>query len=131
MNIYLADDHVEFRNAVALYLSKELLHTIVGEASDGVEFLNDPRAHDADIVLMDINMPNLNGIDATKKWLWHNSTYKIIAVTMNCEALGLVEIVGAGFKGFICKQHFYDNIILALETVHKGKLYFPDRMKLN
>jgi DNA-binding NarL/FixJ family response regulator len=130
MNIYLVDDHLEFRKSLKLYLTLGLKYTVVGEADNGRDFLSDKRMHYADIVLMDINMPNLNGICATKLSIWDKSNLKIIAITMSCDNYGLNEIIGAGFKGFVCKDNIFNELNTALNRVIQGQLYFPDNMKI-
>ena len=80
---------------------------------------------------MDINMPNLNGICATKLSIWDKSNFKIIAITMSCDNYGLSEIIGAGFRGFICKDDIFNKLNSALNTVMEGKFYFPDNMKIH
>ena len=130
MDIYIVDDHHEFRKSLKLYLTLRLKHNVIGEAKDGDEFLADNNAYFADVILMDINMPNINGLCATKWGTWKNSKFRIIAITMSCDGYGLHEIISAGFKGFICKDNVFDEIGIALDKVNKGGFYFTENMKI-
>ncbi|MEA2041748.1 MAG: response regulator transcription factor [Bacteroidota bacterium] len=130
MDIILTDDSIEFRKTAKEFLEEELSVNIINEASDGSELLNLKNIYEADILLLDLQMPKLGGIHAAQKIIWENPTVKIIAITMYSEQAYLKELILAGFKGCIFKSDFFEKIETALETVYKGKLYFPKHINL-
>ena len=130
LKILLVDDNASFRKAVKLFLEKEYNHHIIGEASNGFEFLELIKMTDPDLVLMDIQMPILDGITATKKWCLHNPQTKVIAVTMFTDKIFLQQLIESGFKGCIYKTSFFSEIILAIVKICKGDLYFPKNIQI-
>lgn len=79
---------------------------------------------------MDIMMPELNGIEATKNLLLQNPKTKVIAVTMHAEKAYLAELIKAGFKGCIFKNKLFEEIKTAITKVKNNKLYFPVDIKI-
>ena len=130
IKIIIADDSPEFRNGLKQFLIQEFPVDIIGEASNGEDFLKLPNLHDAEIILMDIMMPKLNGINATKKLLRENPGLKVIAVTMHAEKAYLIELVNAGFKGCIFKNNIFDEITEAIAKILNNELHFPNNLKL-
>ncbi len=124
LKILIVDDNNSFREAVKLFLTNELNCEIVGEASNGKEFLQLINPVLADIVLMDIQMPELDGITATKKWCLIYPHTKVIAVTMFTEKAYLQPLIEAGFRGCIFKTNFFSEIFHAIDEVSKGGFYF-------
>lgn len=128
LKILIVDDNKSFREAVRFFLKTELNYDIVGEASNGKEFLEKIKTVNADIVLMDIQMPEMNGIESTKKWCSLYPNTKIIGVTMFTEKAYLLQLIESGFKGCVYKTSFYAEIANAIETVANGGLYFAKNM---
>jgi DNA-binding NarL/FixJ family response regulator len=130
MNIYLVDDNDDFRKTLTFFLEDYLSHKVVGESNDGKEFLERDDIF-ADIILMDINMPGINGIQATKMGTWKNHEYKIIAVSQYKENVDLHQLISAGFKGFVSKVNLFRDLENAIITVNDGKLFFPDEINFS
>jgi two-component system, NarL family, response regulator LiaR len=128
MKIIIVDDNDLFRMNIKFYLEKKLKHQVIAEARSGNEFLQMHNKHVADIILMDIEMNDTNGIAATKKVL-QNMNLKIIALTMHVEKVFLVELIGAGFKGCVFKTNVYSELENALNDVYAGKFFFPENIK--
>jgi DNA-binding NarL/FixJ family response regulator len=129
MKIYLVDDNDNFRKTLKFFLENHLNYKITGEAVNGKDFLENTII-DADIILMDINMPGINGLEATKFGMWKNKNYKIIAVSQYKDNVDLQQLIGAGFKGFVSKVDIFRDLESAIKTVVAGKLFFPDDIKL-
>jgi DNA-binding NarL/FixJ family response regulator len=128
-NIKLAivDDHTLFRNGLKLLLSKSASNLIgdIFEATNGVEFLNLIENQNIDIVLMDISMPEMDGIEATEKALEKNSNLRIIALTMFNDDDYYLKMIQAGVKGFLLKESDIQEVVYVIKTVHQGNSFFP------
>jgi DNA-binding NarL/FixJ family response regulator len=131
VRIIIADDHQLFRNGLRVLLSAFPGFTVVGEASDGVELLQVIHSCAADIVLMDINMPELNGIDATRQVLAKCPSLNIIALSMYGEEEYYYRMVDAGAKGFLLKDSDISEVKEAILTVMKGGSYFSQELLYN
>lgn len=130
MKIIIVDDSKSFRKGLKYFLQKEYQYEVISEANNGIEFLKLQNVHQANIILMDIQMPELNGIKATKNALWQSNYLKIIAITMYEDRAYLSELIGAGFKGCVIKNRIYEDLPAAIDRVSQGKLYFPVSLKL-
>jgi len=130
IKIIIVDDCLMFQRVMKEVLVKEINCEIIGEASNGEEFLLLDNIHVADIILMDIKMPKLNGFETAKKVTYLYPNAKLIAVTMFSEKIYLDQIVKAGFKGGILKSNFFNNISPAIERVMSGHFYFANDFEL-
>ncbi|QQS50204.1 MAG: response regulator transcription factor [Bacteroidota bacterium] len=130
MKIYLVDDNDTFRANLKLYLEGHLNYQVIGETDSGRVFL-DATNVSADVVLMDINMPELNGVDTTKFSTWQNRNLKIIAVSQYKENVDLQQLIGAGFKGFVSKTNLFSDLDRAIKTVAEGGYFFPEGIKIS
>lgn len=130
LKIIIVDDNETFRKGIAFYVGTMLKHKLIAELEDGEQFLSLPNAVEADVVLMDIEMPNINGIETIKKYLWMNRELKAIAVTNYEETVYLTELIEAGFKGCVLKKNIYKELDDAIKYVMQGKVYFSGDIKL-
>ena len=128
--IILVDDQAIFRGGLKLYLEKELGHTVIAEASNGKDFLKLPNIYHADIVLMDIEMPEMNGLEASKKILERFFNLKIIAITMYQDKVYLKDLIERGIKGFIHKSEAFDNVSSVLDRVFENDFCFPENLQV-
>ncbi len=126
--IILVDDQPIFREGLRLYLENELGHTVIAEASNGKEFLKLKNIHKADIVIMDIEMPEMNGLEASKIVLDKYSNLKIIAITMYQDKVYLRDLIERGIKGFIHKSAAFDNVNEVMDMVYKNQFSFPENI---
>jgi DNA-binding NarL/FixJ family response regulator len=132
LKIFIVEDNKSFREGIILYLEKTLNHQVCGYASDGMKFLEQKEKHySADVILMDIQMPNLNGILATKRYLLANHTQKVIAVTAFQTNVGLLQLISAGFKACVFKNRIYEELPDAIDAVINGKRYYPKSLKMD
>ena len=112
------------------FLENEMACHIIGEASNGEEFLNLTNIHEADIVLMDIQMPLLSGMDAAKIWTLQYPNSKMIAVTMYNEKIYLNQLIEVGFKGCVLKTRFFEDVILAFDKILRGGMFFNESLSV-
>jgi DNA-binding NarL/FixJ family response regulator len=123
IKILLADDHTIVRQGLKLILSAHEDLEVVGEAANGREavFLADRLR--PDIVLMDLQMPELNGIEAAKKMLADNSRIRILVLSMHKESVYVREILKAGARGYILKDAIDTELLGAIRSVARGDGY--------
>lgn len=131
LKIYLVDDHKLFREGLKLLLStQEFVHHIY-EASNGREFLENLTFVDCDVVLMDIEMPEVNGIDATREALKIKPDLKIIVLSMYGDEQYYYQMIDAGAKGFMLKNTGIENVITAIRKVATGENFFSEELLFN
>ncbi|MCF8230441.1 MAG: response regulator transcription factor [Bacteroidales bacterium] len=124
----IVDDHEIFRNGLKMVLGKLKYVNIIAEASNGKEFLEILPDHDPDIILMDIEMPVMNGIEATEEAMKRNPDLKIIALTMFNDDEYIQSMIDAGVKGFLIKNIKKDILDRALQEVYKGGNYYSQEL---
>lgn len=129
--VILVDDHKLFREGLKLLLNNSEKIEVVAEASNGIEFLELKENCNDTIVLMDIEMPEMNGIEATKKILEKCPETKIIALTMFGEDEYYYQMIEAGVKGFLLKNTNIDEVFEAIETVSNGENCFSQELLYN
>ena len=128
IRIIIADDHQLFRNGLKILLNAFPEFEVIAEASNGEEFLKILNNTTADIALMDINMPEMDGIEATKKGLKISPEIDIIALSMYGEEEYYYKMVDAGAKGFLLKDSDISEVKDAILTVRKGGSYFSQEL---
>lgn len=124
LKIFLVDDHSLFREGLKFLLSNCDFIDEVHEAENGLILINQIKDIKPDIILMDIEMPVLNGIDTTKQVLKLFPELKIIALSMYADEGFYTEMIEAGAKGFLLKNSSFDNVKHAILEVYKGHNYF-------
>lgn len=128
IKIILVDDHQLFRNGLKILLDGFPEFDVAAEASNGNDFLNIIKNTTADIVLMDINMPEMDGIEATRKGLKINPSLNIIALSMYGEEEYYYKMMDSGAKGFLLKDSDISEVKEAILTVKKGGNYFSQEL---
>jgi DNA-binding NarL/FixJ family response regulator len=128
IGIIIADDHQLFRNGLKILLNAFPEFEVTGEASNGEEFLEILQNTRADIALMDINMPEMDGIEATRRGLKLVPEINIIALSMYGEEEYYYKMVDAGAKGFLLKDSDISEVKEAILTVQKGGSYFSQEL---
>lgn len=128
IKIIIVDDHVIFRGGLKMMINHFKNFNVVGEASNGEEFLEIIEKGLPDIVLMDIQMPVMNGIEATEKALKKYPDLKIIALTMFNEDNYVDSMINSGVRGFLLKNIDKEKLEKALDTVYKGGNYYSEEL---
>jgi DNA-binding NarL/FixJ family response regulator len=128
IRIIIADDHQLFRNGLKILLDAFPDFEVAGEASNGEEFLKIIRNTKADIALMDINMPEMDGVEATRRGTRICPDLKVIALSMYGEEEYYYKMVDAGAKGFLLKDSDISEVKEAIMTVTKGGSYFSQEL---
>ena len=128
IKIIITDDHQLFRNGLKILLNSFPDFEVTGEASNGEEYLKLIQSVTADITLMDINMPEMDGIEATRRGLKMFPAINIIALSMYGEEDYYYRMVDAGAKGFLLKDSDLSEVREAILTVMKGGSYFSQEL---
>ena len=126
--IIIVDDHDMFRDGIKSMLILDEIADVIAEASNGKQFLELLDNHSPDAVLMDIDMPIMNGIEATKKAIEKYPELKVLVLTMFGEEKYYVEMIDAGAKGFVLKSSNKSELIKAIVDVSNGQSYFSNEL---
>ena len=123
MNLIIADDHIFVREGLRELIENQADLHVIGEADDGEAAVRLCREQPVDIVIMDISMPGLNGIDATKKIKGDNPKIKVIILSMHAEKNIVKDALKAGANGYLLKNCAFDEIHGAIRVVVSGGTY--------
>jgi DNA-binding NarL/FixJ family response regulator len=125
LKILLADDHAVVRNGIKLMLTQQKSFTpIIEEAEDGEEVMVKAKKDIYDVILLDINLPKLNGIAVTKSLTKKSKNTKILALTMHKEDFVIKQMVAAGALGYLLKNTSLDELTKAILTVASSQRYY-------
>jgi len=128
-DVIIVDDHTLFRKGLSAALSSAEIVNHIYEAANGVEFLKLIETCKADIVMMDISMPLMDGQEATKNAIARFPDLKIIALSMHNDMDHFYNMIEAGVMGFLSKDAALDDVINAVKSVAEGnKVFSPDLM---
>nr|WP_321411821.1 response regulator transcription factor [uncultured Carboxylicivirga sp.] len=128
IRILLVDDHAIVREGIKLIVNKIKDFIIVGEYSNGLVWINNFNAVKSDIVLCDIDMPQMDGIQATKQALAMDSDLKIMILSMHMESDYYYDALLAGVKGFILKQSSSTDLEKGIRRVFSGQTFFSEEL---
>ena len=129
LRILIADDHPLFRGGLRALLESISDTEVVGEAATGEEAVNAARSLMPDVVVMDINMPGLNGIDATRRIVEETNHVNVLVMTMHEESLYAERALRAGARGYVMKHEGLTQIISAIRAVLNNELFLSESMK--
>jgi DNA-binding NarL/FixJ family response regulator len=128
LKIFIVDDHDMFRKGTIVLLNKSQKFEFIGEASNGNEFLDMIKNLEPDVVLMDIAMPVLNGIEATRQALQIKPKLKILALSMFGEEEYYYKMIQSGVHGFVIKSAGINELEHAIIEVARGSAYFSPEL---
>ncbi|CAI10037.1 response regulator [Aromatoleum aromaticum] len=127
IRIVLADDHQMFRHALRAMLEKEPGIRIVGEASNGDELIDLISHQPVDIACVDIGMPGMNGIEATRRLLAIRPHVRVIGLSAFSDRQFVLDLLNAGATGYVTKAEAGEELLRAIHTVQQSKTYLcPD-----
>jgi len=124
IRLIIADDHEIFRDGLALMLSRQKDIILLGQASNGKELVELTEQQNPDVIITDIKMPVMDGIQASKLILKKHPDTKIIALSMFDEETLIVDMLEAGAKGYLLKNADKQEILDAIEMVYEDKTYY-------
>lgn len=123
IKLLLADDHQMMREGLKAMIEKERDLTVVGEAEDGKSTVALARKLNPHVVVMDVAMPDLNGIEATRKITKANPNVKVVALSGHVNQHFVREMLAAGASAYLLKQNACDELVRAIRDVVTGKKY--------
>src|SRR5271155_1643229 len=124
IRILLADDHTVMRRGLRLLLESQPEFSVVGEASDGRQAVEQAEATSPDVVVLDIAMPNLSGIEAAQRIIALLPKTSIVILSMHSDEGYVLRALKAGAKGYLLKDSAEADLIDAIKSVHAGKAFF-------
>ena len=123
IKIMVVDEHKILREGLSSLINKQTNMETIGEATDGREAIETVNKLSPDLVLMDVTMPNLNGIEATRKIKSKNPDIEIIALSLHSDRRYVLGMLDAGASGYLLKECAFDELVRAINTVMSGKKY--------
>jgi DNA-binding NarL/FixJ family response regulator len=126
--ILIADDHQMVREGIRSLLEKGNDFEVVGEAEEGRQAVDLVQKLKPDVVIMDITMPNLNGIDATRQIVNENPQTRVVSLSMHFSKIFVVNMLKAGALGYILKGDSSEELIEGIRTVAEGGAYFSPKV---
>jgi DNA-binding NarL/FixJ family response regulator len=128
IKIIIADDHKIVREGLRALLSREPMMEVVAEAEDGRAALHLVEEHAPDVIIMDIGMVNLNGIEATRQITSEHPYVKVVALSIHADRRFVMEMLKAGASGYLLKDCAFEELAAAIRAVVKGQKYLSPRI---
>jgi DNA-binding NarL/FixJ family response regulator len=128
IRVFIADDHAVVRDGLRLILEAQEDITVVGEAADGHQAVDQVLKLKPDIVLMDIAMPKLNGIEATQQILKSCPSVKVVILSMHSSSEHISRALRAGALGYLLKESAGKEVVKAVKTVYLGQWYLCQKI---
>src|SRR6202167_2080009 len=128
LRILLADDHEIVRRGLCALLQKHEGWEVCGEASDGREAVEMAKQLKPDVVIVDVGMPHLNGLDTTRQLLQHDPNFKVIVLTITDAEQIIREALDAGARGFVLKSDAARDLVSAVEALQRNRMFFTPRV---
>jgi two-component system response regulator NreC len=124
IQVLLADDHLVVRKGLRAILERQSGMEVLGEAADGREAVSLSERMTPDVVIMDITMPHLNGIDATAQIVKRNPKIGVVILSVHSDETYILRALNAGAKGYLLKDSAETDLVKAVDTVALGKPFF-------
>ena len=130
INIIIADDNKQFIEGLKVVLKKCSRYTVIDSCTNGMELTESPYLYKADLLITDLEMPVMNGIEAVKKINYKYPRLPVIVLTMHLEKVFLQDIISAGIKGFVYKPDVSIKLIEVISQVLDNNFVFPYKLKI-
>jgi DNA-binding NarL/FixJ family response regulator len=128
VRILIADDHEVVRRGLCTLLQSHDGWEICGEATDGRDAVEKAKQLKPDVVILDVGMPNLNGLAATRQLTQHNPGCKVIVLTITDSDQVIREALDAGARGFVLKSDAARDLVSAVEALQRNRMFFTPRV---
>ena len=128
IRILLADDHTVVRHGLRALLERQPDMTVVAEAADGRDSVRLAEEQSPDVVVMDITMPNMNGIEATRRILAANPRTAVVILSMHQDESYVLRSLKAGAKGYLLKDSLRSDIVDAIRAVSQGRSFLTRKI---
>lgn len=128
LRIMVADDHEVVRRGLRALLEGQPGWQVCGEASDGRDVITKAAELNPDIIVLDISMPNLNGLEATRQLIKTDAKAKVLVLTLHDSEQMIRDVLNAGAKGFLLKSDAARDLVTAVEALRQNKTYFTSRV---
>ncbi|HYG74922.1 MAG TPA: response regulator transcription factor [Planctomycetota bacterium] len=128
IRVLLADDHKIMRDGLRALLDKVPDVEVVAEAENGRDAVELARTLKPNVIIMDMSMPELNGIEATRQVLADNSKVRVIALSMHSDKRFLSQVFRAGAVGYLLKDCAFDELSRAVQTINAGEKYLSPKL---
>jgi two-component system response regulator NreC len=129
IRIILADDHTVMRSGLRLLLERQPNLSVVGEAADGREAVTLAAEHNPDVVVMDIAMPHLNGVEAARQIVNHNPKTAVAILSMHSDESYVIRSLKAGARAYLLKDSAEADLIEAIRAISAGKSFFSPAVR--
>jgi DNA-binding NarL/FixJ family response regulator len=128
ITVFLADDHAVVRDGLRLILSEQPDMTVVGGADNGREAVRNVEGLKPDVAVLDIAMPGLNGIEATRRIRESCPKTQVIILSMHCNSEHISRALQAGARGYVLKESAGSEVVKAVHMVHNGHSYMSQKV---
>lgn len=129
IRILLADDHNILRDGLRLLLERHPEFRVVAEAADGRSTVQMAEEHSPEVVIMDIAMPNMNGIEATRRIVDRSPNTGVVILSMHYDESYIIRALKAGARAYLLKDTVKGELIAAVQAVAQGRSYFSPRIR--
>jgi len=129
IKIVLADDHTVMRSGLRLLLERQPNLSVVGEAADGREAVTLAAEHKPDVVVMDIAMPHLNGVEAARQIVNSNPQVAVVILSMHSDESYVIRSLKAGARAYLLKDSAEADLIEAIRAISAGKSFFSPAVR--
>ena len=128
VRILIADDHAIMRQGLRSMLSDEPGFEVVGEAGDGREAIRLVRDLEPDVVVMDVGMPELNGVEAARQVVRDHPQVRVVALSMHADRRFVTGMLEAGAAGYVLKGAVFEELVEAIRAVRSGRVYTSQKV---
>jgi len=128
ISIVLADDHKMVREGLKTIIEKQPDMKIVAEADSGESVIEQAKKHHSSLLIVDVSMPGMNGIEATKKIIKESPQAKVLVLSMHADKRFVMEALNAGALGYVLKDSAVDELIFAIRKIYDGEVFISSKI---